>query len=288
MKWLGIACVLCTGALLLTAYCQLRASFDVAVPATAGTGSPAGQAVPPVSDRRASLAAARRSCNATALDRFIDEQRAVLRGAADDPAALRLLAEALLERIVLRNQRRGMRVGEPLDPEVPPAAARDIEDALDLLQRARALGTTVADDHRLEAALLGNRITGLGSALQWNGRIESALAAAAALDDRLPQLHVTLGLRRLLAPPLFGHDPADALQHFEYAATAMPDDERPRVFAAMAAFLLQRRQRAVEWLEQAVAVNPNNVFARAVLARVRRDEPDPFARDVSDVEVAGK
>jgi tetratricopeptide (TPR) repeat protein len=278
MKWLTITCLCCAALLACSALLVLRTDVDAAVPADAA-------AAPRPADRAAALQAARRSCDAAQLDRFVDEQRALARGAPGDAATLRLCAEALLERVVLRNQQKGMRVGEPLRDRVPAATATDVDDALELLHAARRIAATAAD-WRLEAALLGNRITGLASALQWNGRIEQALQQAARLDDRDPQLHVALGLRKLLAPRLLGHDPAAALAHFDYAARVLPDDERPRVFAAMAAWLLQKRQAAITWLEQAVAVNPNNVFAQAVLVRVRRDEPDPFGRDVGTVDAA--
>jgi hypothetical protein len=75
---------------------------------------------------------------------------------------------------------------------------------------------------------------------------------------------------------LLGHDPERALEHFELAARALADDERPAVFAAMASYLQRKRLQAVAWLEQAVARNPKNSFARVVLQRVRRDEGDPF------------
>jgi hypothetical protein len=99
---------------------------------------------------------------------------------------------------------------------------------------------------------------------------------------------VALGLRLLLAPRLLGHDPAAALTHFDRAAAGLPDDERPLLFAAMAEWLLRQRQRAIARLEQAVARNPDRVFARVVLARLRRDEPDPFGRDVAAAEVEAR
>jgi tetratricopeptide (TPR) repeat protein len=133
---------------------------------------------------------------------------------------------------------------------------------------------------------MGQHITGIGSALQWNARIEAALTAAGERLRDDPQLHTMLGLRKLLAPKLLGHDPQRALEHFEFAARALADDERPAVFAAMASYLQRKRLQAVTWLEQAVARNPQNVFARVVLQRVRRDEPEPFGRDVSEAEAA--
>ena len=44
----------------------------------------------------------------------------------------------------------------------------------------------------------------------------------------------------------------------------------PAVFAAMASYLQQKRQQAIGWMEQAVAKNPQNRFARVVLQRRSR------------------
>jgi tetratricopeptide (TPR) repeat protein len=287
MKRLTALCVLCLGLCALTAWWQLRVRGDIAAAPPPAAGARAAPDPAP-GDRCRELAAARRTCDRATLDTFVQEQRVLVARAPRDPEALRLLAEALLERVLLHGQLRGMVVGKPLYDELPPGVAADLDEAQRLVQRAREAGDDSAANHRLEAAVLGNRITGVVSALQWNGAIEAALATAAKKDDRDPALHVALGLRKLLAPELLGHDPDRALAHFEYAASVLAGDERPRVFAAMAAWLLKKRQRAIEWLEQAVADNPQNAFARAVLARVRRGEPDPFARDVTADEAAPK
>ncbi len=231
------------------------------------------------------LRAARRTCTVAALDAVVQDlcDRAK---AANDAGSWQMLAEALLERAQMRSHRRGIVVGTPLHDRLPPELQADVDAGLDAVATARRLGDDDGDLFRVEAGLLGQRITGIGTALQWNGRIQEALkqAVARAKDD--PRLGVALGLRKLLAPKLLGHDPAGALVHFEFAAEHLPDDERPAVLAAMASWLQQRRQQAMAWLERAVARNPDNVFARVVLARVRRDEPDPFGRDVTDTEAA--
>ncbi|MGE3171421.1 MAG: hypothetical protein AB7O97_02270 [Planctomycetota bacterium] len=285
MKWLPWICALCLVLLAGTVWSLLNRGTDIAVPvhATQTGAAPAGDG-----DRAALLAAARRRCDPAALDAFVAEQEALLARGDAAPAALRLCAEARIERVLLQNQLRGMSIGEPLYAELPAAVAADLDRALELLQRARGSGDDSAANHRLEAVALGQRITGLGTALQWNGRIEAALARAAERDERDPALHVTLGLRKLLAPRFLGHDADGALEHLRYAAEALAGDERPRVFAAMAAYLCKKRVQAIEWLERAVSENPNNVFARVVLRRLRRGEEAPFARDVTPEEAAAK
>lgn len=288
MKGLTAVLLLCLVLLLATVWLRLQPGRDFAVPA-----APAAHGA--VDDpRREALDAARRQGDAAALDALLAERRRQLdRPPADAPAgapvdagAMRLYAEALLERVLLRGRQRGMDVGAAAYAQLPPAVAADLDAAQHWLRRARELGDDSADNWRLEAAVLGNRITGLAEALQWNGAIEADLAKAFAKDPDDPRLHVALGLRRLLAPRLLGHDPASALEHFQFAAPALPGDERPRVFAAMAAWLLRKRQQAIQWLEQASAQNPANEYAAVVLQRLRRDEPMPFARDVTAAEAA--
>lgn len=282
MKWLALVCCLALALVFATGAWLLRTSVDAPIP-----GDDATPAAPSLADSAIKdLDAVRLTGDRAAVDRFVAAQRDAAARNPGDPNACRLAAEALLLRIGLGNQRRGLRVGEPIYADLAPAVAADIDDGLQLLLRARGAGDDTAANHRLEAELLGNRITGIRSALQWTSRIEAALAAAARIDARDPRLHVALGLRQLLAPKWLGHDPAGALHHFEYASSRLPTDERPRVFAAMASWLLHKRQEAIGWLQQAVAINATNVFARAVLVRLQRGEADPFGRDVDDAEVA--
>lgn len=280
MKWIALLCLLALAALGGSVFHLLGAGAgaQVAIP-----GQPAANR-PTVDQRRAALLATRQACDLAAMDAFIAQQREALAADTADAAAARLLAEALLERVLLRNMLRGMSVGTPLHSELPAATAADLTEAERLIARARELGDRSVHLLRIEAGVLSNQIVGLGSALRLNSRIEAALRAAAELDPRDPALHVALGVRKLLAPRLLGHDPDGALEHFEYAAEAMPGDERPRVFAAMACWLQRKRERAIQWLEHAVAVNANNVFARAVLRRLQAGEAEPFARDVEAAE----
>lgn len=277
-----LLCLACVAGIAATGYSMLGtgAADAIAVPAAAPAPAVA------TSTAAAALRAARRQCSLPPLDAVIDDLRARTAAAADDAEGWHLLAEALLERVQQRAHLRGMAVGTPVFAELPAELARDLDDGLAAVVKARALGDDGGDLYRIEAGLMGQHITGLGSALRWNARIEAALAAAGERLQDDPQLHTLLGLRKLLAPRLLGHDPQRALEHFEFAARVLADDERPAVFAAMASYLQQKRMQAVAWLEQAVARNPKNTFARVVLQRVRRDEPEPFGRDVTAEEIA--
>jgi len=278
---LSFCCVAAIGA---TAYMMLRGG------ATATIGVPTQTPVRdgPAADRFAALQAARRTCTKEALDRFVAQLREQVEKLPDDRESWRLLAEGLLERALQRSHLRGMAVGTPLHTELPPETKADLDAGDAALARARELGDDSADSFRIEASLLSQRITGLLAAMQWNGRIEQSLKQAGERRQDDPQLHVALGLRNLLAPPLLGNDPGKALEHFEFAAKALADDERPAVFAAMASYLQKKRQQAIGWLDQAVQRNPHNTFARVVRNRLRAGEDDPFGRDVTAAEAAAR
>jgi tetratricopeptide (TPR) repeat protein len=277
-----LLCLACVAAIGATGYSMLGtgAADAIGVPAAAPGTRPATSAT------AAALYAARRQCSLPALEPVLADLRTRTLVAPDDAEAWHLLAEALLERVQQRAHLRGIAVGTPVFTELPTDLSNDLDAGLAAVGKARALGDDGGDLYRIEAGLMGQHITGIGSALQWNARIEAALTAAGERLRDDPQLHTMLGLRKLLAPKLLGHDPQRALEHFEFAARALADDERPAVFAAMASYLQRKRLQAVTWLEQAVARNPQNVFARVVLQRVRRDEPEPFGRDVSEAEAA--
>jgi len=191
-----------------------------------------------------------------------------------------VLAEALLERIYQRTSRMGLRPGEPLYDAVPADTARDVRDGLAALAQARALGVETGDGYRVEAGLLTSRITGTLSALGLKREIARCYSRALALDPNDPRLHVALGCRKLFAPRFLGRDTEKALEHLVYACKQLPADERPRVFAGLAAWMLGDHAAARKWVEHAVAVNPRSDFAFAVLRRILAGESEPFARDI--------
>lgn len=274
---LTVCCVIAIGG---TAYSMLSDSAADRIGIPGKTTS----AAKPV-DEEAELLAARHSCSSEAIDAIVQKLRREADEKPKDARAARLLAHGLLDRVLQRNHLRGLAVGKPLYDTLPAELLADLDACALAITRARELGDTSAELFRLEAAMMSNRITGLGTALQWNGRIQAALAQAGELDPNDPHLQVALGLRKLLAPKLLGQDIDKALEHFEFAAKALQDDERPAMFAAMANFLQQKRQQAIAWLEQAAQRNPNNAFVRVVLARCKRGEENPFGRDVTEAEV---
>lgn len=278
-----ILCVTCAAAIGGTAWVMLRAGATerIAVPKTppaAPAGAPQGLA--------AALLQARRTCDLAAVDTVVADAHAACVQQPDDRSHWHLLAEAHLERALLRSHERGMVVGAPVFAQQPKELVDDLDAGIAAAKRAHELGDDTSDLFRIEAGLMSQHITGLLTAMKWNERIQDSLRRAGEIAPDNPHLHVALGLRKLLAPKWLGHDPDDALEHFEFAAKALADDERPAVFAAMASYLQQKRVQAIGWLEQAVARNPHNRFARVVLARLRAGENDAFGRDLTAAEIA--
>ena len=235
------------------------------------------------SNKRQALQTARAACSLPAIEaavRTLTEQANESKAAED----WHILAEAHLECALQRAHLVGMTPGKPTYSELPAPFAKDLSAGLAAVKQARELGDESGELYRVEAALMSQHITGLGAALKWNAKINEALKTAGELQAEDPNLHVALGLRKLLAPTWFGHDPQKALQHFEFACDSM-DDERPAIFAAMATYLQDKRDDAIGWLEQALQRNPRNKYAQAVLKRLQKGEEDPFGRDVTEAEI---
>jgi len=231
------------------------------------------------------LKAARCRCSMEALDNVVVSGNAHIAAAPKDSGAWRLVAEAYLERAQQRIHLRGLRVGKPFFTELPEEFAGDIDAGLAAVTQAQLHGDDSSAIFRVKALLLSHQITSVFTALRYNGAIVRALGAASLRDAEAPELQIALGLRKLLSPEFFGHDAAGALAHFERAAGG-GDDERSSIYAGMACHLQGQRMLAIEWLERASASNPLNIFAKVVLARLRKEESDPFGRDVTPAEVS--
>ena len=278
--------VACVVGIALTAWSQLRAGdTEVDIPDRDHTDV---QPAPTVeSPLRRALLAARRECTVQALDPLVDRIRATTQQRPSEARAWHLLAEAHLARAQNRSHLRGLTVGKPVFSKLPPELAANLKAGLAAVAKARELGDDSGELCRIEAGLMSQHITGFASAIKWNTRIAKALEQAGRRTRDDPHLHTALGLRKLLAPRWLGHDPAAALEHFEFAANSS-DDERPAVFAAMANYVQNKRNPAMAWLERAVERNPDNAFARVCLRRLRRGEQDPFGRDVTPEELADR
>ena len=231
------------------------------------------------------LRLARMQCSKSAIDVFIDTIQEAISKSPKQKSLWHSLAESYLERALQRTHLRGMAPGKPTFTTLPSDFREDVKLGLEAAEKARAYGDESGELFRIEAALMSQYITGVTTALRWNSKISTALESASTRISNEPKLHVALGLRKLLAPTWFGHDPAKALEHFEIANKA-ENDERPAVFAAMASFLQKDKQKATHWLERATQINPHNKFAQVVLNRLRSNEAEPFGRDVSQEELA--
>ncbi len=230
-------------------------------------------------DRSEQLARVRLSCDVHDLDRFVEEQQARV-ARTNAPSDVRVLAQAYYERALVRDIKRGLAVGAFISKESYAANRSDIEAGLAAIARARKLGDDSAELDRIEAGLLTRQFTGLAKVFRYRARVQAAIQAAAKKAPRSGHVHIALGCDRLFTPAWLGQDIEGAIQHFRFAAKALPLNERPLLFTAFAHYLKGRREKCIAWLERARERSPKNPFVRAVLARLRRGEKNAFERDV--------
>ncbi len=244
-------------------------------PDTSGTASKAEAAA-----LRTALNEVRLGADMQRMDAFVAEQRARAESAGDDPEAWRLLAEAHLERCLLRDQRKGMAVATATHEELPAANKDDIEAGLAAAQKALELGDPTGDAWRIRSSLLSISCCSLGDFLRLRSPAQEAMDEAAEIDPDNPRVVMARATEKLFAPRFFGNDPEGALPLLERAVEALPQDERPLLFTAFAHWLLERPEQALQAAEAAQQINPRNVYVAAVVERLRGGEEKPFARDV--------
>ncbi|MEZ5964104.1 MAG: tetratricopeptide repeat protein [Planctomycetota bacterium] len=215
----------------------------------------------------------------SAMDAFLAEQRerATRTG---DPIEWQVLAETCLERVLLEAAPMGMAVGRPVFAKRPEIVDTLLADGLQAITEVRDLGRRHSEVGRIAAGLLANKIDGALAAMRYGRQVDAFLSEAEAFADGNPHIAVARGCRLLFAPRWLGGDPERALNLFESAAHALPEDERPLVFAAFAAHLQGDVARAQRSLRDAVACNPDNAYAREVLRRIQAGEADVFGRSL--------
>jgi hypothetical protein len=183
--------------------------------------------------------------------------------------------------VLLAASRLGMAVARPTFATVPAELDALLDEGEAAIARARALGDSHSEVPRIEAGLLANRIRGTLTAVQFGRRVDALLDEATTRDPHNPHAAVARGCRLVFAPRWLGGDPARAQALFAAAAAGLPHDERPLVFAAFAAYVLDDARAARAHLAAARARNPANAYAAEVLRRLEQGEADPFGRDVA-------
>ncbi|MCA8943431.1 MAG: hypothetical protein KDB80_12785 [Planctomycetes bacterium] len=226
------------------------------------------------------LAQARRAFDLDTLDAFIAEQRTRIQTDPDRAEDWRILAEAHLERAWIHGRNRGMEVGRPTWSKLPEPVQQDLDLGEAALQRARELGDATSESYRIEAALTTARVTGVATAVRLDSRVRTALDTATRLDPHNPDAIVAAACRKLFKPAWLGGDPTEAKADLLAVANVVQDDERPLMFAAYAAWLLEQKDEALALMRRCHARNPANHYAEVVVRRLEAGEDDPFGRDV--------
>lgn len=100
-------------------------------------------------------------------------------------------------------------------------------------------------------------------------RSYNEIALALKLDSGNPRASLAMGIWKLRTPRLFGGDPDEAVGHFQRAVQLEPRSVQARVWLGVAFKERGRRAEAREALEQAVALQPQNAWARSELDQLR-------------------
>lgn len=241
-------------------------------------GADPEQAADASTSRSTRLAEARRAGTVEALSAFIAAQRTLIEERPNDATLWRVLAEAYLERSQQRVSHKGMSVSRPMYDEVPPAVRQDLDLGDAALAKARELGDATSESYRIEAALISGRITGLVTVMRLRSSITHAISTALELDPTNPRALVSAACQKLFNP--FSSEVDQARADFLRAAKALPLDERPLVFASLAAFLSDDLEGAIEHCREAAERTPGSAYANEVLRRLEAGEDDPFGRDL--------
>ena len=146
-------------------------------------------------------------------------------------------------------------------------ALRHLDEAIASAKTAVRLNPQHSDSHRLLGEAYG-RLIGLKggmTGLLYGRRAHNEIALALKLDPENPRASVAMGIWKLRTPKLFGGDPEEALRHFHRAIQIEPQSAPARVWLGVALKEQGRREEAREALEQAVALQPQNGWARGEL-----------------------
>lgn len=150
-------------------------------------------------------------------------------------------------------------------------ALREIDQAIASAKTAIQRDPQHSDAHRILGEAYGRLINLKGgmTGVLYGRRSYNELALALKLDPDNPRASLAMGIWKLRTPKLFGGDADEAVRHFQKAIQLQPTSVQARVWLGVALKERGRRAEAREVLEQAVALDPQNVWARSELDQVR-------------------
>jgi len=153
---------------------------------------------------------------------------------------------------------------------------KNLEKSAALAGRAAAeLGVAAAPDspraHALLGLLLGDCIphTSMGG-MRLGPRAQKEFDKALELDPLSADAYIGEGIGRLMTPSTFGGSAAKALELFGKAAEIDPSSDTAHVWLAQAHQKLGERDRALEEINRALALNSNRRWSQMVKAQVEK------------------
>lgn len=147
----------------------------------------------------------------------------------------------------------------------------EIEPARALFEKAAELEPRCAEAHAWLAAVYGRQIDAawnLTDKMKLLPLLDEELATALALDPELPLARRMNGAKLLNTPDMLGGDPIAAIGEFRYCIERGMDDAEIWVSLAECLLKSEDREGALEALGEALAREPLNERANALMKEV--------------------
>jgi tetratricopeptide (TPR) repeat protein len=148
-----------------------------------------------------------------------------------------------------------------------------IDRAIEAALHSAQLDDKSADAHALLADLYGRRI-GYGSAMflgpKYGPKVKDEVAKAMALDDKNPRVWASDGRKFLMAPKMFGGDPAKAIESFKKSLALDANQAETWAWLAQAFKKQGDKTQTKEAIQKALQLEPQNPFIKWIAGEISR------------------
>ncbi|PWT87482.1 MAG: hypothetical protein C5B56_10355 [Proteobacteria bacterium] len=152
------------------------------------------------------------------------------------------------------------------------AAAKEVDQAIEAVERSIRLEEKSADAHSLLADLYGRKIS-LGNAMfagpKYGPKVKEENKRAMELDEKNARVWASLGRQYLMAPKMFGGDIAKSIESFQKSLALNDRQDDTWVWLAQAFVKQGDKAKAREALGRAESLNPGSPFAKSVASLVQ-------------------
>jgi tetratricopeptide (TPR) repeat protein len=195
---------------------------------------------------------------------LLPELEDALTADAPEEAVLRYADAALL----VAELRRGDYEKGELEKKERRELGKDIDKVAKSAIKALEKLPDSSERYRLNADLLAVMIRSKFRGMKYQPKLEKALDKALELDENNANAWVSLARRPLFAKPSQGGDTSQALEYLEKALAANPNHVQALLFRGAAHYKLGDETSAqVDW-DRALSLNPNTAGARERLLKI--------------------